>query len=227
MVYWFSSLIAIERVYMSVVLNGQWLKQPRIARRLILITIFTTLISTVYECVFFRSLSINDITQRSMCIFEFPHAHRSQWMIVHLFVSTLHSVVPFIINLCSTITIGIMVVKKKMNTRRAEKSRKMTCIGRIRFILSVLNENRELVIGPGLTLIPQLFSLPLFISSFTLDCQNIENSWVRYLLITLYWTSFTPQIISFFLYISPSSFYSDEWHKTKLRQRIISLLRWR
>ena len=89
---------------------------------------------------------------------------------------------------------------------------------RIRFILSVLSENKELVVGPGITLIPQLFSLPLFISSFTLDCQNIENSWLRYLLITSYWTSFIPQLISFFLYICPSSFYFDEWSKTKMGQ---------
>ena len=224
MVYWLSSLIAIERVYMTLVLNGQWLKHPRIARRLILITLLTTLLSTAYEYLFFRSLSISDPTERSMCIFEFPHMYRSQWMIVHLLVSTLHSVVPFIVNLCSTITIGIMVVKKKMNTRRTQKSQRMNFVERIRFILNVLNENRELVIGPGLTLIPQLFSLPLFISSFTLDCQNIENSWIRYLLIISYWTSFTPQMISFFLYISPSSFYSDEWRKTKLRQQITSLL---
>ena len=224
LVYWLSSLIAIERVYMSVVLNGQWLKQPRIARRLILFTAVTTLFTTTYEYLFFRSFSISDETERSMCIFEFPHAYRSQWMIVHVFMSTLHSVVPFVINLCSTITISIMVVKKKMNTRRTQKSQRMNFVGRIRFILTVLNENRELVIGPGLTLIPQLFSLPLFISSFTVDCQNIENSWIRFLLITSYWTSFTPQIISFFLYISPSSFYSDEWRKTQFRQRITSIL---
>lgn len=97
---------------------------------------------------------------------------------------------------------------------------------RIRFILSVLNENKELVIGPGITLIPQLFSLPLFISSFTLNCQNIENSWLRHLLITSYWTSFVPQLTSFFLYISPSSVYSDEWHKTKMKQWINATVRW-
>ncbi|CAF0851541.1 unnamed protein product [Didymodactylos carnosus] len=33
MVFWFSSLIAIERVYMTLVLNGQWLKQPHIAQK--------------------------------------------------------------------------------------------------------------------------------------------------------------------------------------------------
>jgi hypothetical protein len=80
----------------------------------------------------------------------------------------------------------------------------------------VLRENKELVIGPGITLIPQLFSLPLFAVSFTLDCQNLENSRRRYLLIALYFTSFIPQLISFFLYVSPSSFYSKEWRSTTI-----------
>ena len=225
MVFWLSSLIAIERVYMTLLLNGQWLKQPHIARRLIFLTSLVILGSTVYELLFYQSLSIIDVNHRSMCILAFPQAHRSQWTLFHLLVSTLHSIVPFLINFCATVVISVVVVKKKMNTLRTKQSQAMNRLGRIRFICSVLNENRELVIGPGLTLIPQLFSLPLFISSFTLDCQNIEQSWLRYLLIASYWSTFTPQLISFFLYIAPSSLYSDEWRKTKIRRWINSTLR--
>lgn len=226
MVYWLSTLIAIERVYMTLILNGQWLKQPRIARRLILLTIVVILFTTIYEFLFYRSLSIVSTTKRAMCILQFPHDHQSQWITVHFFIPTLHSVVPFLVNLCSTIIICAMVVKKKMNTQRTQRSRAMNFLGRVRFIFSVLIENQELVLGPGLTLIPQLFSLPLIISSFTLNCQNIENNWIRYLLMCSYWISFTPQMTSFFLYISPSSFYCDEWHKTKLGKTINSKLRW-
>ena len=249
MVFWFSSLIAIERVYMTLVLNGRWLKQPHIARRLIALTTMGILFTTLYEVLFYRSLFIVDISQRSMCVFEFPMAYRYQWMAFHLLISTLNSLVPFLINLCSTITISVVVVKKRMNTLRTKKSQfsiekvfviyskirlfslevqndqsaLMNIRQRSLFILSVLKENRELVIGPGITLIPQVFSLPFFISSFTLDCQNIENSWLRYLLIASYWASFTPQLTSFFLYISPSSFYSGEWRKTKTGQSMNSV----
>jgi hypothetical protein len=226
MVFWLSSLIAIERVYMTLVLNGQWLKQPRIARRLILLITLFILVTSAYELFFYHSISIIDVTQRSMCIVTFPQTHRAQWTLLHLLVSTLHSIVPFLINLCSTVLISVIVVKKKMNVLRTKHSQAtMGWLGRIRFIGSVLNENRELVIGPGLTLIPQLFSLPLFISSFTLDCQNIDQSWLRYLLIASYWSTFTPQLISFFLYIAPSSLYSDEWRKMKIRRWLNSTLR--
>jgi hypothetical protein len=89
----------------------------------------------------------------------------------------------------------------------------------------VLSENKELVIGPSITLVPQLFSLPLFVISFTLYCRNLETSWVRYLLISSYFTSFIPQTISFMLYVFPSSFYSSEWHATKMSQLLSDIFR--
>jgi intracellular septation protein A len=91
-------------------------------------------------------------------------------------------------------------------------------------IPDVLKENKEFILGPAITLVPQLFSLPLFISSFIFDCHNLENSWLRHFLILSYWISFTPQWTSFFLYIAPSSLYSNEWRQTKVRQWMNNLL---
>ena len=72
--------------------------------------------------------------------------------------------------------------------------------------------------GPAITLVPQLFSLPFFIVSFTLGCRNLETSGIRYLLIASYLASLTPQLTSFLLYVSPSSFYSNEWRSTGISQ---------
>lgn len=94
---------------------------------------------------------------------------------------------------------------------------------RLRLIVDVLRENKEFVIGPAMTLVPQLFSLPLFISSFVFECQNLESSWLRHFLLVSYWISLTPQWTSFFLYISSSSFYSSEWRKTNLGRWIDNL----
>ena len=64
----------------------------------------------------------------------------------------------------------------------------------LRLVLSVLNENKELIIEPAIPLVPQVFSLPLFIISLTIGCQNVGSSWMRSLLIVAYLTSFIPQI---------------------------------
>jgi hypothetical protein len=87
---------------------------------------------------------------------------------------------------------------------------------RLSLLCDVLIENKELIIGPGVTLIPQLFSLPLFIVSIAFACQDIETSSLRYLLIISYLTTFIPQLTSFFLYIFPSSLYIEEWRFTQL-----------
>jgi hypothetical protein len=79
---------------------------------------------------------------------------------------------------------------------------------------------------PAITLIPStfsLFSLPLFITSLTLGCRNIETSSLRYPLIVFYFISFIPQVITFFLYVYPSSLYFNEWRLTRIGQWIIAL----
>ena len=49
LVYWLTSLVSIERVYMTIFINGQWLKKPRVARRLILLTFVVTFVTDLYE----------------------------------------------------------------------------------------------------------------------------------------------------------------------------------
>jgi hypothetical protein len=237
MVYWLSSLVAIERVYMTLFLNGRWLRKPHIARRLIIFIIISILISDIHEIIFVKSLFGINNDKGSMCVIEFPINSRSTWLLFHLILSIMNSILPLLINICCTITISYVVAKTKVNTRKTatilddktttHESRLTTFRTQLHLVFEVLSENKELVIGPGITLVPQLFSLPLFIISFTLYCRNLESSWVRYLLIASYSTSFIPQLISFMLYILPSSFYSTEWRSTKIGRWVSGLFRYR
>jgi hypothetical protein len=89
-----------------------------------------------------------------------------------------------------------------------------------------MQENSEMITRPAITLVPSmfsLFSLPLLIVSFSLGCQNLENSPLRYLLITCYFIGFIPQIFTFCLYIYRSSFYWKEWQATAISRRITAL----
>ena len=86
----------------------------------------------------------------------------------------------------------------------------------------MLAENKELVVGPALTLIPQLFSLPYFVASLMARCQNLQESGLRYLLMISYFTTYIPQLMSFVLYISPSSFYSQEWQATDVGKWVMA-----
>ena len=116
MVYWLTSLVSIERVYMTLVLNGRWLRQPRVARRLILLMLTSVLITNVYELIFYKSLIVLSDGEKSICVLDYSMVDRSVWMSLHLLFLLLNSLLPFSINLFSTITISIVVVRNKMNT---------------------------------------------------------------------------------------------------------------
>ena len=117
MVYWLTSLISIERVYTTLFVNGRWLKKPRVARRLIAMVWISVLLTDGYELLFYRSLLDLTDGRRSICVLDYSMVDRSVWMIWHLLFLTVHSLLPLLINLCSTITISIVVVKNRMNTR--------------------------------------------------------------------------------------------------------------
>ena len=236
--YWLGSLIALERVYVAWFLNGQWLKRPQIARRIIAATVMTILVVNGYQWAFIDSQISSDDGSHAMCAITFPSG-KSIWLTVHSAVTTIDSLAPLAINLVCTVTIICIVTKKKMNatgrnnrTYRGEKIRAASFLpahsvdnpaiqpSRLRLLKNVLIENKELVIGPAFTLVPQLFSLPYFIAALVLRCQNLQGHRLRYLLTVSYFTSFIPQLMSFFLYIWPSSFYLQQWRATKLYQRM-------
>jgi hypothetical protein len=122
LVYWLTSLISIERLYTTVFLRGQWLKQPRIARRLILFIFFAVFITDLYELFFYRSFSTHTDGQGSLCVLDISRSDQSLWMTFHLLFLILHSLLPFLINLSSTITICLIVINKKIKTSKKTNS---------------------------------------------------------------------------------------------------------
>ena len=120
MVYWLTSLISIERLYTTLFLRGQWLKQPRIARRLILFTCFTVLITDLYELFFYKSFSTqtDGESHGSICVLDISSEDRFLWTTFHLLFLILHSLLPFLINLFSTITICLIIINKKIKTSK-------------------------------------------------------------------------------------------------------------
>ena len=239
-IYWLSSLIAVERVYVVLFLQGIWLKKPRTARRFLFTLVVIVLLCSSYELYLVRSEITSEDGFNAICTMNFP-THTSAWTFLHMVVTILDSLVPFSINLISTVVIIYTVTKKKFNANThhrpvrdptsrislilQEQSDRSTISEeekrtRFQLLKEVLVENKGLVFAPAVTLIPQLFALPFFIASFTLTCQNLHHNRLRYLLTVSYLAQFIPQLTSFYLYISPSSFYQRQWQSTGLAQSI-------
>ncbi len=111
--YWFVSLIAIERVYTTIFLRGQWLKKPHIAKRLLMTMLSLVLISGSYELNFVQSHMNLNSASGAVCTLNFPHNHQL-WTSIHKIVTLIHTLVPFLINICSTTIICYVIIKKKI-----------------------------------------------------------------------------------------------------------------
>ncbi|CAF1972195.1 unnamed protein product [Rotaria magnacalcarata] len=241
--YWFSSFVALERVFTTIFINVQWFKKSHIARRLMFFTFILILISSSYELIFIKFFIRIENNVSTMCVMDFSSSYQSTWILIHQIISILHFILPILINLLSTIAIIFIVIKNKMNIHMANRYQITTNVkqstminnsktedhkiverrDRLNLLRDVLNEHKEMITRPILTLIPSIFSLfsfPFFIVSFSLGCQTLETNQLRYLLMSSYFISFIPQIVTFFLYIYPSTFYTKQWKTTIIARRI-------
>jgi hypothetical protein len=56
MCFWLAAFVATERVYVTLYPKNGWLKQPRIARRMILLIVILTLGSHVHELIYYNNV---------------------------------------------------------------------------------------------------------------------------------------------------------------------------
>ena len=225
MSYWLMGMVAIERVYVTWYLKGTWLKSPRIAKCIIATIIIGISACDVHELIYYQSIEdpkSSDMNNSTLCVTSYPSgvATYNQVNII------LNYIMPFLINFLSTIILIILITRKRV-TATAKKEDHSSSKRNVRMTFGVYIDlwikNKDLILAPLATMVPQLFSLPQFILSFSLSCQEFKIGWQRYLLIISYFITYLPQVLSYKLYISPSSFYKEEFHATKLYQRISQL----
>jgi hypothetical protein len=225
MSYWLMGMVAIERVYVTWYLKGTWLKSPRIAKRIIVAIVIGVIVLNIHEVIYYESIEdpkSSDMNNSTWCVTSYPSiiGKYNQVNII------LNYIIPFLINLLSSIVLMILITRKRatamiknVNHSHAGRNMRTTFCAYI----NLLNENKELILAPLVTMLPQLFSLPQFIISFSLACQEFQVDWQRYLLIISYFITYLPQVISYKLYISPSTFYKNEFHTTLLKKKINKL----
>ncbi len=105
-----------------------------------------------------------------------------------------NSIMPFLINLLSTIILIILITRKRATAtvKKGDRPRSNTNIrSTFHAYIDLWTENKELILAPLVIIFAQLFSLPQFILSFSLACQEFNVNWQRYLLIIR--MNFAPQ----------------------------------
>ena len=218
--YWLMGMVAVERVYVTWYLKGTWLKSPRMAKCLIATIIMGIIICDTHELIYYQSIEdpkFLDMNNSTWCVTSYPSAIATYNKVNII----LNYILPFLINLLSTIILIILIIGKRRKVMRGNYKTPVKDNQSIfRIYFDLLNKYKELILPPSITMLPQLFFLPQFILSFSLACQEFRINWQRYLLIISFFLTYLPQVLTYKLYISPSSFYTEEFHGTKLYKKI-------
>ncbi len=117
----------------------------------------------------------------------------------------IHYLVPFLLNFMCTIYLTILIVRSRANVDKTKT--------RSQLFYTHLKTKKEIFI-PSLMIISS--ALPQLIISFSLACTDLDIKWERYLLILGYFFSYTPQILTFHLYVQPSTFFMTEFYSTNV-----------
>jgi len=118
----------------------------------------------------------------------------------------MHYLIPFLINFICTIYLTILIVRSRANVNKNKKTR-------LQLFYQHLKQNKEIFVPPIMII---LSALPQLIISFLLACTDFDIRWERYLLIIAYFFSYTPQILTFHLYVQPSTFFLHEFYSTNM-----------
>ena len=217
-------MVAIERVYVTWFLKGTWLKTPQTAKRIIVTIIVSILVFNSHEAIFYQSVEdpkFTNVHRGAWCVTAYPPiiAKYNQVNVI------LNYIMPFLDNILSTTILIILITRKRATAVQKKTDHSNTrpnAREAFRSYIHLLIQYRELIFAPLVIMVPQLFALPQFILSFSLACQEFSVDWQRYFLIVSYFLTYLPQVFSYKLYISPSSFYRNEFIATKLYQKIIA-----
>ncbi|CAF1073816.1 unnamed protein product [Adineta ricciae] len=199
---WLNASVACERV---ITINKgtrfDKKKSRQIAKYVLVILLIFNILTSIHDPIYRRLIDEekNDENneKRIWCIVSYSsHLH-----IYDNTINTLHLFLPFLINLISAI---ILLVMKTHHQSNIQKERTFREIFRKNY-----RQHRHLLLAPVVLVI---LALPRLIISFTSKCMKSNNdSW---LFLAGYFISFTPPTLSCIIFILPSKFYKEEFHKS-------------
>ncbi|CAF0959549.1 unnamed protein product [Didymodactylos carnosus] len=199
--YWLMAFVTIERMYIALHTNEQWLKSPKIAKRIVLLIIIGTLASHAHEFIYYDIVQDSKYTQHgTWCVTKY-NPILSVYNQINTFIQYL---VPFFINFILTVILISLIAHKRAAI--ADNNKALTTVYREQF-----QKRKDLFIPPIIIL---FCALPQFLISFSLACTELNIAWQRYLLTAAYFCSYLPQVLGYYLYIVPSTFYREEFSAT-------------
>ncbi|CAF2743701.1 unnamed protein product [Rotaria sp. Silwood2] len=156
----------------------------------------------LHELLFYTVINDPKDDQVTLCVTNYTN---QAWPIYNQISVLIHYLVPCSIQFVS---ITILIVTTARHRALVVTNRTYQEI-----FVKQFKASKELFITP---LIILLSALPQAIIAFSLACIELNQSWQRYILLSAYFLSYSPQLLGFVLFVLPSSAYKEEFYKTKL-----------
>jgi hypothetical protein len=168
------------------------------------------IVSTAPEIFFHRLVEINDV-KRSMiqCAIDYSIF----WSRLDTVLLFIHHLAPFIINVyCLIMIIRLLAQSKSLIQHQS-------------FLVAFwkqIKKCKKQLICPSLMIVS---TLPQLIIVFAVDCDQWHNMWLRYLILAMYLIAHSPELLTFFLFIYPSTVYTNAFQQTVIGKRLSNILK--
>lgn len=197
---WLNACVSIERalaVRLGIKFNK--IRSKLIAKKVTFGLVFFILGSLIHDPLHRYLLDAVD-EQRTWCITRYSASLKKYVSFINIF----HFFIPFSVNFISIIFMitSMARMKSRVNPRQTYRS----------YVKEQFYQHKHQLIGSFLLL---LISSPRLIISFASECmKSVRNPW---LYLIGYLVSFILPLLTFVLFVLPSSFYRNELHESVLR----------
>ncbi len=203
---WLTAFVAIERA--CVLSKGVYFDKGKFKSLakwaisgLVLISMVTNIHDPIYRKLFVEDDNVDD-EKRLWCIVQYSSIIGT----VNVMINVIHFFVPFIINLISAFVIIIMSARQQAAMKKKKEYQEL--------LKEQVDQHKNLLIGPSVLAI---LAVPRLIISFASGCmKSTSDSW---LFLLGYFISLIPSLLTFILFVVPSSTYKDAFQKAMSRYR--------
>ncbi|CAF1013120.1 unnamed protein product [Rotaria sp. Silwood1] len=215
---WLIACVAIERTIITVnATSFDKNKSKRMAKYIILILLFLNITTTIQDPIHRRLIDDDndddDNEKRIWCIVTYS----SSLQMFNTFMNIFHFLIPFFINLISALSIIILTTRQRQTLERHRRYQTLLC--------EQLKQHNHLLIAP---IVLVILATPRLIISFMLGCmKSVDDPWMY---LVGYFISFIPSMLTFVVFILPSTSYKQafwkslECYRTRIKKRFCLVL---
>ena len=204
MEHWLTACVAVERAYIIIKRTHFDRNNTKSIAKKVVISLLLLLFSTNIQDPLNRSLFDEETNEekRIWCIVNYsPVIH-----VVNSIVTTVYIIFPFIINLISAIIIITSSTRQQILIHKRKNYRTI--------LFEQFQQHRNLLIAP---IVLMMLDIPRLVITFRSGClKSNGDSW---LFLIGYFLSFIPSVLTFILFVLPSTVYSQLFSEAIHRYR--------